>query len=45
MYRCGIYAGNPLYNRVNTKGYMAIYITLNTAPQTHGGLTTLSLER
>ena len=28
MYRCGTYAGNPLYNGINTKGYMTYIITL-----------------
>lgn len=29
-YRCVEYAGNPLYNRVNMKGHMAIDIILLT---------------
>ena len=31
MYRCGTYAGNPLYNGINTKGYMTYIITLTPA--------------
>ena len=45
MYRCGTYAGNPLYYGINTKGIHDLYYNSNTPPQTHGGGTTLSLER
>ena len=33
MYRCGTYAENPLYNGINTKGYMTYIITLTNPNQ------------